>query len=102
MACGREPGAKPHAQSEKIAQRDRVVCWNGVVKSAVETANDAPVSELGQPVVDGIVETQYAVLDQYQRRYSGGRFAMDTTAKMVSRCMGALLRFRPVETHLAR
>ena len=63
-----EVHAEPEPEREHVVQRDRPVGGDGVaVDRAPRVDEHPPVGELGQQVVDGIVEPQPALLDEDQR-----------------------------------
>jgi hypothetical protein len=65
--------AEARAHGQEVAQRERAVGRHGVVKRAVDRAQDLAVGELRQPAVDRIVEPDLRLLDQNHRGYGGDR-----------------------------
>jgi hypothetical protein len=59
--------AVPRSERQKIPQGDRAHRRHRVVELAVDRAQDPTVRELRQPFIDGIVQPEFALLDEDHR-----------------------------------
>ena len=65
--------AEPEPGAEEVLHRDRALRGHGVVELGVEGAQHAAVGELGEQVVDGLVQADDPLLDQRHRGDRGDR-----------------------------
>jgi hypothetical protein len=65
--------AEAHREREQVTYGDRALGRHGVVERRVEPGEHPPAGELGEQVVDRVVEPQHALLDQHQRGDRGDR-----------------------------
>ena len=74
IAVGRRhDGSEPEPVAEQVLDRDGSVGGHRVVELGVDGAQHPAIGELGQQVVDGLVQVQHPFLDQGHRRDRGDR-----------------------------
>ena len=70
MPC---PKPSPSLERQQVPERDRPLGGHGVVERAVSPGQHPPRSELGQELVDRVVEPEHALLDQDEGGDGGDR-----------------------------